>query len=171
MGARRLSECKSQGLGALLERQLGDDLRVQFDAEANAQLDLKLSDTMVQMSQVVEQAVNDALVRVSVDEVQPPNDNTLPAACMVLLKMSNLRKQRQASETAGQERSLDKKAPRVYVAGSSNGKDLDPDQEAESVATHRLLDGISEEQQKTIAEGHWHFITFGAFVCERRASI
>ena len=32
-------------------------------------------------------------------------------------------------------------------------------------------DGISEEQQKTIAEGHWHFITFGAFVCERRASI
>ena len=39
------------------------------------------------------------------------------------------------------------------------------------VGVDRLLDGISEEQQKTIAEGHWHFITFGAFVCERRASI
>ena len=39
------------------------------------------------------------------------------------------------------------------------------------VGVDRLLDGISEEQQKTIVEGHWHFITFGAFVCERRASI
>ena len=33
------------------------------------------------------------------------------------------------------------------------------------------LDGISEEQQKMIAEGHWHFIAFGPFVCERIASL
>ena len=32
------------------------------------------------------------------------------------------------------------------------------------------MDRISA-QQKTIAEGHWHFITFGAFVCERMQSI
>ena len=129
---------------SMMTRGLSDELKARFNIEANEQLGLELSASLLDMPEVVAQSVNRALALVPLGDIALPDDSTLPAACVVLLKLKDRRRKRPDVGGGGETSTQKRVVPRVaYVTGAGDAKELDPEQEADACATRRILEAIT----------------------------